>query len=219
MLRKKRARKKKGLTDPVEIIPFPGQTLRPAATVPKAKPSQAQERPIAFKKEVKTLSAPTGQLNTSNISIKQMQQVQEESEQLTSEDLSNRPQNPFSLDELKMYWRQFAFNIKQEEQQGADTMNLAMTKRDPKMPTPTHIHQEFDNQIQIDLMTNNFSTQLLEFLRNKLQNWAITIEFSLVENQEENVKHLTGKDRFEILSRKNTNLLTLQKTFNLDIEY
>lgn len=142
-----------------------------------------------------------------------------ESDQASSEDISNRPQKPFSLDELKMVWRQFAFKIKQEELQGADSMSLAMTKRDPKMPTATHIHQEFDNQILIDLMTNNFASDLLEFLRNKLQNWSITIEFSITEAQEDNVKHLTGRDRFDILSRKNTNLLTLQKTFNLDIEY
>lgn len=158
-------------------------------------------------------------MHTNHISIRQIQERQEESEQLSSEDISNRPQNPFSLDELKMYWRQFAYNIKQQGLQGADSMNLAMTKRDPKMPTATHIHQEFDNQVQIDLMNSNFSTQLLEFLRHKLQNWAVTIEFSIAENQEDNIKHLTGRDRFEILSRKNTNLLTLQKTFNLDIEY
>ncbi len=219
MFCEKRARKKKGLTDPVEIIPFPGQTLRPSAVIPKAKPSQAQEKPIPFKKEVKTLSSPTGQLHTSNISIRQMQEKQVETDQSATEDVSNRPQKPFSLDELKMVWRQFAFQIKKDELQGADSMSIAMTKRDPKMPTPTHIHQEFDNQILIDMMTNNFASDLLDFLRNKLQNWSVTIEFSLNETQEENVKHLTGRDRFDILSRKNTNLLTLQKTFNLDIEY
>lgn len=148
-----------------------------------------------------------------------MQEKQVEAAQDSTEDISNRPQKPFSLDELKMYWRQFAFNIKKEELPGADTMSLAMTKRDPKMPGATHIHQEFDNQIQLDMMTQSFSTQLLEFLRNKLQNWAITIEFSLTEAQEENIKHLTGRDRFEVLAKKNTNLLTLQKTFNLDVEY
>lgn len=136
-----------------------------------------------------------------------------------SEDISNRPQKPFSLDELQMVWRQFAYKIKQEERDGADSMNLALTKRDPKMPSATHIHQEFDNQIQMDMMQASFSSDLLDFLRNKLQNWAITIEFSLVENQEEDAKHLTSKDRFDLMARKNNNLLTLQKTFNLDIEY
>jgi hypothetical protein len=69
------------------------------------------------------------------------------------------------------------------------------------------------------MMKNHFYASLLEFLRNKLQNWSISIDFSIIENQEDNNKHLTGRDKFEILARKNTNLLTLQKTFNLDIEY
>ena len=38
----------------------------------------------------------------------------------------------------------------------------------------------------------------------KLQNWAITIDFSLIESQEENAKHLTGKDRFDVLARKHS---------------
>lgn len=148
-----------------------------------------------------------------------MQKHQTEDEQLSSEDLSNRPLKPFSSDELKMTWRQFAFKIKQDGIQGAESMSLALTKRDPKILEGTHIHQEFDNQIQIDMMQTDFASLLLDFLRNKLQNWSVTIDFSLAETQEDNLKHLTGKDRFEVLARKNVNLITLQKTFNLDIEY
>lgn len=165
------------------------------------------------------MSSPTGQLNTNNISIKQMQHQQLEVESNSPESTENRPNNPFSLDELKMNWRKFAFKIKQDQLEGADSMHLAMIKRDPKMPTSTHIHQEFDNQIQIDLMKSNFESLLLDFLRNSLKNWSITVDFSLSEAQEENLKHLTGRDRFEALAKKNTNLITLQKTFNLDIEY
>jgi hypothetical protein len=173
-----------------------------------------------MKKEVKSYSAPTGVLNTNNLSIKQSLRENINLEETTAaEDLSNRPQKLFSIDELKMVWRQFAYKIKQEGIEGADSMNLALTKRDPKMPGLNQIHQEFDNQIQIDMMKNHFYASLLEFLRTKLQNWSITIEFSLIENQEDNNKHLSGRNKFEILARKNTNLLTLQKTFNLDIEY
>lgn len=220
MFHQKRIGKKKGLTDPVEIIPFPGQSIRSSTNTPKIKASVEQDTPIIpFKKEVKTLSSPTGQLNTNNISIKQMQLKQSETETSSTESTENRPTNPFSLDELKMYWRQFAFNIKRDQLEGADSMHLAMIKRDPKMPSSTHIHQEFDNQIQIDLMKSNFEALLLDFLRKSLKNWSITVDFSLTETQDENLKHLTGRDRFEALAKKNTNLITLQKTFNLDIEY
>jgi DNA polymerase-3 subunit gamma/tau len=212
----KRAGKKKGLTDPVELIPFAGQSLRPGTAPAKAKPSEPQERPtIAFKKEVKTLSVPTGQLQTGNISVKQEMLKHDDPQGTQIEDISNRPQKPFSLDELKMVWRQFAFKLKED---GIETLYLAMIKRDPKMPQPTHVHQEFDNQVQIDYMQIH-QGDLQDFLRNKLQNWALTIEFSIIESQEENIKLLTGKDRFAALARKNPNLYSLQKTFNLDIDY
>ena len=157
---------------------------------------------------------------TNNISIKQQLENQKiNSEASASEDFSNRPQKPFTIDELKMYWRQFAYKIKQEGKEGADSMNLALTKRDPKISGVNQIHQEFDNLIQVEMMKTYFLSDLLEFMREKLENWAIQIEFTIIENQEENNKHLTGRDRFEILARKNTYLMTLQKTFNLDIEY
>ena len=42
---------------------------------------------------------------------------------------------------------------------------------------------------------------------------------SVTANPEEEVKYLTGKDKFAKLARKNPNLHTLKNTFNLDIEY
>ena len=37
------------------------------------------------------------------------------------------------------------------------------------------------------MMKNHFYPSLLEFLRTKLQNWSITVDFSLIENQEEKI--------------------------------
>jgi hypothetical protein len=56
-------------------------------------------------------------------------------------------------------------------------------------------------------------------LRESLRNWSIKVSFSITESEEENIQLQTGKDKFNALARKNPNLYTLQKTFNLDIEY
>lgn len=221
MFCKTRARKKKGFSDPVEIIPFPGQSLRSASGKPVAKPAQVQERaPISFKKEAKVLQAPTGKLQTRHISISEMQAQDKENAQPSSEDLANRPKNPFSLDDLIMYSRQFAFKIKAEKLDGAETISSCLTKRDPKMPEMGKIHFELDNTIQMSIMQSQFAPMLVDFLRNKLQNWAIEIDFSINETpDEETNKMLTGKDKFNILAERNVNLITLQKTFNLDLEF
>jgi hypothetical protein len=83
---------------------------------------------------------------------------------------------------------------------------------------PKLIHHELDNQILVDLMHLK-KAEMLGFLRQKLQNWSIQLDFSVIENQEENVRDLNGKDRFELLAKKNSNLYSLQKMFNLDVEY
>jgi hypothetical protein len=218
---KARARKKKGFFDSVEIIPFSGQTLRLASGKTVAKPSEAQERAaMSFKKEAKVLHVPTGNLQTRHISITEMQNQEKENAQPSSEDLANRPKNPFTLDDLKMYARQFAFKIKAEQLDGAETISSSLTKRDPKMPEMGKIHFELDNAIQLSIMQSQFAPLLVDFLRNKLQNWAIDVEFTINETpNEETNKMLTGKDKFNILAERNVNLVTLQKTFNLDLDF
>jgi chromosomal replication initiation ATPase DnaA len=132
-----------------------------------------------------------------------------------NEPIENRPQTPFSSDELKIIWKKFAYKMKNE---GNDTMYLAMIKRDPKIGSNFQLIHEVDNQVQIDYIQTHLS-DLIDFLRESLKNWLISINFSISENQEESLKHQTGKDKFNALARKNPNLHTFQKTFNLDIEY
>lgn len=178
-----------------------------------------QDRPIpSLKKEVKVLSAPTGQLHTKTISIEEMKRQQQEQPAVSVEDFSNRPRNSFTHDDLIMAWRQFAFKIREERLGGADSMSLALTKRDPKLDG-THIHAEFDNTIIVEMLQRDFYAPLMDYLRNKLKNWSVTFDYSVAQNSEENNKYLTSKDKFDILARKNVNLITLQKTFNLDLDY
>jgi DNA polymerase-3 subunit gamma/tau len=114
-----------------------------------------------------------------------------------------------------IYWRKFAFKMKED---GNDTIYLAMKKRDPKLAADFVIIHEVDNQVQIDYIQTHI-TDLIDYLRENLNNWGISLQFSITESEEENIKFQTGKDKFTALARKNPNLHTLQKLFNLDIEY
>ena len=77
---------------------------------------------------------------------------------------------------------------------------------------------ELDNQIQIDYINPHLS-EMVDYLRKEVKNYLIRIELKLSENPEEEVKFLTGKDKFAALARKNPNLHTLKNLFNLDIEF
>ena len=60
--------------------------------------------------------------------------------------------------------------------------------------------------------------QPITFLVND-ENYGIEIKLEITKNPDEEVKFLTGKDKFASLARKNPNMHTLKTLFNLDIEY
>lgn len=156
-----------------------------------------------------------GEVQTNLLSIKELTAKKSEDNIEGSSNHANRPKTPFTIDQLKMFWKKFAFKMKED---GNDTIYLAMVKRDPKIIGELHINHEVDNQVQIDYIQTHIS-ELIDYLRENLKNWSISVDFTITNNLEESIKHQTGKDRFNALARKNPNLFTLQKTFNLDVEY
>lgn len=209
------ARKKKRLTDPVKIIPFPDQALRSkapkAGTKPKIKEEQAPVTVIPTPKELKQ---PAGNLKSSRLSIKQMLQPKEEDED-AGIDLSNMPQEPYSFDDLKMAWNRFAFEMKNE---GKETFFSALRRREPVVKSEHQYILQVDNVAQADIIRPQIA-DMLGFIRKTLKNYSVVISVETTDNPDEEVKFLTGKDKFAKMARKNPNLHTLKNTFNLDIEY
>lgn len=204
------------MTDPVDIIPFPNQNLRDKVpTVAKPIAPSVRQAPIAQVVEPKILTVPSGQLNTSNISIKKMMEKKENEDHAMDRLPENLPHNPFTFDQVKMLWRRFAFEMKEK---GMETFYNAMIKREPVQKDDMHFVMDVDNQIQIDYITPHLQ-DLISYFRRELKNHSITVTFSLNDNPEQEVKFLTGKDKFAALARKNPNLHTLKSTFNLDIEF
>ncbi len=216
MLYSKRVRKKKRLTDPVEIIPFPEQALGGvSAKVNAVKPPVQSSFTNLSKVEAKVLTTPTGQLNTSNVSIKKILQPSQDN---TVQDLNlnqSTVREKFSFDQVKMAWRRYAHEMKSK---GLETFYNAMIKRDPKIKDEVVFSMEVDNQVQIDYITPHVHG-LISFLRQELKNVDISVDFFLSEDKDSEVKFLTGKDRFASMARKNPNLHSFKTIFNLDIEF
>lgn len=218
MFSETRVRKKKRLTDPVKIIPFPNQDLRSKATKitnQTAKPSIKE--PVAKAPTVtepKVLEAPSGKLRASQFSIKKMLEKKEEIIEAGS-DTRNLPREVYSFDDLKMTWRKFAFVMKNE---GKESIYNAMIKRDPKFVGEHDYLLEVDNAVQIDKFNEEISNLHL-YIRKTLQNYDINIKFEVTNNPDTEVKYQTGKEKFAALARKNPNLHSLKNTFNLDIEF
>lgn len=130
-------------------------------------------------------------------------------------DFSNMPMNDYDFDDFKMQWKQFAFRMKD---QGKETFYNALIKRDPILKEEDVYILEVDNQVQIDYI-NPILPDLLDYIRGNLKNYSIHVHLEITKNPEEDVKFLTGKDKFAALARKNPNLHTLKNMFDLDIEF
>jgi DNA polymerase-3 subunit gamma/tau len=139
----------------------------------------------------------------------------EKEEVVAGEDYSNLPRTPFTIDNMYMYWRRFASLMRQN---GEETVALAMGKRDPKLMEDFVIHHEVDNQIQLGKL-ESLRPDIQKYLRENLKNWGIELSLSQIESSVEDTKLLTGKDKFEALKKKNANLTSFQRMFNLDVEY
>jgi DNA polymerase-3 subunit gamma/tau len=209
---KTRARKKKWLTERVDILPFPNQTLRKKPTPAKTVASV----PVSIvNQEVKpvVLSAPAGSVDAPHISIKKILEEQNKNESSLSKE--NEEREPFTRDQLKMFWNRFAFQMKENSM---ETFYNALIKREPVFLDDEKIAIEVDNNVQIDYI-NPHLTDFVSFLRKNLKNYSISVEMRLTDDPMKDVKYLTGKDKFAAMARKNTNLLKLKNLFNLDIEF
>jgi hypothetical protein len=114
-----------------------------------------------------------------------------------------------------MYWKQYAFQVKED---GMETFYNALIKRDPVLKGDETLELTVDNLVQQNYIQTHL-LQFKEFMRKQLNNYYIDIVLVQAAADEEEVKFLTGKDKFAALARKNPNLHTLKNRFNLDIDY
>lgn len=210
-------RKKKSLIDPVNIIPFLNQNLRDLTKKTIVKPNTKKEPKKVFmqKEAPRVMTSPSGKVRTGDISIKKMLQKTEKINEEKGFDINNIPKNEYSIDDLKMAWKRFAFEMKEKRK---ETIYNALIKRDPKQVSDHEYVLVVDNQVQIDYI-NPFLGELIDYIRAEVKNYLIDLKIEVSKNQETEVKFLTGKDKFVSLARKNPNLHTLKDKFNLDIEY
>ena len=146
------------------------------------------------------------------LSIKEMLQKEKELKNKTSEEL---PEEKYTADRLIRIWRQYAFQVKDD---GMETFYNALVKRDPLIEKNDVLRLYVENEIQVDYI-KPLLNDLISFVRKSLNNHNITVKIELTENPVEDVKFLNGKDKFEVMTKKNPELNTLKNLFNLDIEF
>ncbi|PKR81085.1 hypothetical protein CW751_05745 [Brumimicrobium salinarum] len=209
--------KKKALTDPVHIIPFKGQKKSKSerdnkkSVTPQKKTKPAS---ITLNKEAKKLDAPTRKLNQSYLGINDLiSEASKKKEKVQQkEEKGSRATDPFSIDELRMSWRKFAFKAKEE---GIGTLYTAMIAHDPVLTENFTVNHTVDNDVQLGFIKSH-ETNLVSYLRKELNNYAI--QLTIKEEASESGKLYSSKAKFEDMAERNPHLKTLRQKFKLDID-
>ncbi|MCX2585130.1 DNA polymerase III subunit gamma/tau [Pedobacter sp. MR22-3] len=119
---------------------------------------------------------------------------------------------PFTYDQLLEVWNKYIQILK-----GADKINLftILNNFAPKLISPVLIEISVESKTQEQFVVQE-SVELMNFLRNQLQNFAVDITFKQVERKIEN-RLYGNREKYDYLVNKNPKLDELRKRFNLDI--
>lgn len=174
--------------------------------------------PVEAPKTATILSAPTGNMPQNMLSINELKTKIKDNLSLSSSDLADRPMEEFTKDQLLMEWQKYAHSLLEQEDEKAHSIAKVMLQKGPELKQGK-VFYKVENYFVYDSLKTNFLPELTVYLRNSLKNWGVAVELEYVQIQTVEETYLSGKDRFEKLLQKNNNLLSLKKTFNLDIEF
>jgi DNA polymerase-3 subunit gamma/tau len=126
-------------------------------------------------------------------------------------DEENLPKNDFTEEQLIKTWNAYVNDI---ESKGKFNLASILSIDTPKLKGTT-IHLTYPNQTnKVEVERHQF--KLLSYLRKSLQNFDIDLNIDVNEELEKQYAY-SPREKYEKLNKKNSNLETLRKTFDLDI--
>ncbi len=131
----------------------------------------------------------------------------------SEEDLSGKPRDEFKDEELLEAWNAYADKL---EKEGKHSFSVSMKKYVPRR-TGEQIHMVLDNQAQVGAFHNE-KQEVLNVLRNRLNNYGIYLDFTLEVEQAEK-KYYTNREKFERMAEKKPILLEMKRRLNLDTDF
>lgn len=171
-------------------------------TTPVLKPKTAAKQPIL--KFVKKRS--------SSLSLKSIYEKKEEKKTTLEENFDNHPKTNFTEKELQLFWKEYTNLLNKK---GERSMASIVGTDSPKLGENFKISFTVPNKIMQEQFKKG-RPKLLNFLREKLDNYGIDIETVLNETVEKKFAY-TPQEKFNKLKEKNPLLEKLRQTFELDL--
>ncbi|HVA99498.1 MAG TPA: DNA polymerase III subunit gamma/tau [Bacteroidia bacterium] len=165
---------------------------------------------VAEKKNISIASAPS----ISQFVNPVKKEIKEEAtEKNNFENLSNQPQETFSLEALEKAWNNYAL------QHQKDRMNIYTTliNKKPILKENNCLEFTVDNKVQEENL-NEEKTDLLTYLLTELKNFSLQLNI-LINKDETERKPYTAQDKFKWMADRNPNINKLKQQFDLEIDF
>ncbi len=142
--------------------------------------------------------------------------LDEDGNTVESESFDGMPATDFTMADLWKVWDQYANRIKAEDKQ---SYYVTLTQHKPILKENFQIELKIHNHVQQSDIDSDRSN-LLEFLRESLQNWRI--QFKAVIDEEDlndGVSLYDPYKKYEAMIKDNPALATMKDKLDLDIDY
>eukprot|EP00388_Colpodella_angusta_P009935 GDKJ01026137.1.p1 GENE.GDKJ01026137.1~~GDKJ01026137.1.p1 ORF type:complete len:573 (-),score=70.00 GDKJ01026137.1:4150-5868(-) len=154
-----------------------------------------------------------GKLRSTSTLGKPTTQSTESQSNIVAQKATVQQNKAFTLEELQVVWNE---QIKHLEEKQRFSEYVILNR--PFTLKGTTIHLEVDNDIQVDLLTTTLRTEILNHLRQVLQNSTIHLEVVVAEVENKTLIY-TQADKFRFLAEKNPALNELRNVLGLDYDY
>lgn len=146
-----------------------------------------------------------------NISIHKTA-TQKKEEEVTIQELSNRPTEPFTTEQFKQKWSAYKHLLFEK----GETSLASAFENIPELIDEKIIITINNKALEDEIIETK--TDILDFLRKELKNYNLSLETKINIDQKAR-KAYTPMEKFAKMSEKNPHLITLVKTFDMDISY
>jgi DNA polymerase-3 subunit gamma/tau len=149
---------------------------------------------------------------TSSLSLKSIHQKKEEKKTVIEENFDNHPKDLFTEEELQLFWQEYVSLLREK---GENSMASIVATDIPKLEDNFKVSFTVPNKLMEDQFRKG-RPKLLNFLREKANNYGITIHVKLNESVEKKFAY-TPLEKFNKMKEKNPLLEKLRQTFELDM--
>jgi DNA polymerase III subunit gamma/tau len=123
-------------------------------------------------------------------------------------------QSEYTYEQLLAGWSEFADSIQYE----MPRLYQAIKVKQPEKDSENLYKVKVDSELQKLEFQEKLASNLITFIRNKVNNALIEFRFEVAEANEPKKLIYSANDRYNFLLDLNKDLTLLKQTFNLDLE-